>query len=153
MDERDRIAPLSDLADEGSLLITLRDGDRGDGEPETEAAVDDGKREAVVLRDGDDVVAWRNYCPHMTDVRLDKGSGATRRNGEIVCEKHGAMFEIDTGECTYGPCRGAYLDPVDVAIDEGAIYLEDDRYEFAHVGPSASDDNPSTGARLGFEGN
>jgi len=62
------------------------------------------------------------YCPHWTDVRLDRGSDATTRDGEFVCEKHGATFRTTDGECTHGPCEGATLDAVDVTVADGGVY-------------------------------
>jgi nitrite reductase/ring-hydroxylating ferredoxin subunit len=138
MDESRRIAALDDVPADGSLLFTVRDGF------DTE--------EAILLRLEDGVVALRNYCPHWTDVRLDKGSGATRRNGELVCEKHGATFEVATGDCTYGPCEGATIGQLDVTVADGAVYLTDEDYEFEHVGPSGDHDLSSRG-RIGFSGN
>ncbi|MEF8887910.1 MAG: Rieske 2Fe-2S domain-containing protein [Haloarculaceae archaeon] len=138
MDEDSRIAAVDEVPADSSLLFTVRDGF------DTE--------EAILLRLADGVVALRNYCPHWTDVRLDKGSGATRRNGEIVCEKHGATFEATTGECTHGPCEGATIDDLDVTVSDGAVYLTDDEYDFEHVGPSGDHDLSSRG-RIDFTGN
>ena len=138
MDEDDRVAAVDDVPRDGSLLFTVRDGfDR---------------EEAILLRFADGVVALRNYCPHWTDVRLDTGSGATRRNGELVCEKHGATFEAATGDCTHGPCEGATIDELEVTVADGTVYLTDENYEFEHTGPSGEHDLSSRG-RIDFTGN
>ena len=137
MDEDSRIAAVDDVPTEGSFLFTVRDGF------DTE--------EAILVRLADGVVAFENYCPHWRDVRLDKGSGATTRADELVCEKHGATFESDSGVCTYGPCEGAVLDEIEVAGDSGAVYLTDDRYEFEKQGASGDHDMSSRG-RIGFSG-
>jgi nitrite reductase/ring-hydroxylating ferredoxin subunit len=137
MDEDSRIAPLEAVPDDGTLLFTVRDGF------DTEEAL------LVSLSDG--VVAFENYCPHWRDVRLDKGSGATMREDELVCEKHGATFESDSGYCNYGPCEGAVLDEIAVSVEDGAVYLTDDRYEFETRGPSGDHDRSSRG-RIGFSG-
>jgi nitrite reductase/ring-hydroxylating ferredoxin subunit len=138
MDEDSRIAAVDEVPADSSLLFTVRDGF------DTE--------EALLLRLADGVVALRNYCPHWTDIRLDTGSGATRRNGELVCEKHGATFEAATGECTHGPCEGATIDDLDVTVSDGAVYLTEDGYDFEHVGPSGDHDLSSRG-RIDFTGN
>jgi nitrite reductase/ring-hydroxylating ferredoxin subunit len=102
---------------------------------------DDGEViEAILLETDDGVLAWRNYCQHMTHINLDKGSGAAMRNGEIVCTNHGAMFDAGTGECTFGPCEGAVLNPVEVAVENGDVVLVDSAYEFVGVGPVREDD-------------
>ena len=138
MDEDSRIAAVEEVPADGSLLFTVRDGfDR---------------EEAILLGLADGVVALRNYCPHWTDVRLDKGSGATRRNGELVCEKHGATFEAATGYCTHGPCEGATIERLEVTVADGAVYLTDEDYEFEGVGPSGEHDLSSRG-RIDFSGN
>ena len=137
MDETSRIASVDEVPDDGTLLFTVRDGF------ETE--------EALLLSLADGVVAFENACPHWTDIRLDNGSGATVRDDELVCEKHGATFESDSGHCTFGPCEGAVLAEVEVAVEDGSVYLTDERYEFEHTGPSGDRDLSSRG-RIGFSG-
>ena len=95
------------------------------------------------------VVAYTNYCPHWRDVRLDKGSGATVREGELVCGKHGASFETATGRCDFGPCEGAVLDTFEVTVSEGAVYLTDEAWDGAEPGLSEERDL-STGSRIDF---
>ncbi|PSQ01519.1 (2Fe-2S)-binding protein [Halobacteriales archaeon QS_5_70_17] len=122
-----RIATVDEVPADGSFLFTLR-------------RVEDGEeREAVLLRLEDGIAGWLNYCQHFTHIRLDKGSGAPVRDGEVVCANHGAMFEKDTGLCTYGPCEGAYLNPVDLEVRDGTVYLADEEFEFVRVGPTERD--------------
>lgn len=137
MDDDRRIASLDEVPEDGTLLFTVRDGFDTD--------------EVILVRLADGVAAYRNYCQHWTDVRLDKGSGALVRDGEIVCQKHGATFESDTGYCDFGPCEGATLDVVEVTVGDGAVYLADDDYEFEHLGPSG-DYDLSAGSRIDFSG-
>jgi hypothetical protein len=84
-------------------------------------------------------------------VRLDKGSGAYVRNGELVCQKHGATFQRDTGYCDFGPCEGSILSTFDVTVEEGDVYLTDDAFEFEGLGGS-DDDDLSSGSRIDFTG-
>jgi nitrite reductase/ring-hydroxylating ferredoxin subunit len=95
------------------------------------------------------IVAYTNYCPHWRDVRLDKGSGATVRDGELVCGKHGASFEKATGDCDFGPCEGAVLDAFEVTVADGAVYLTDDAWDGAERGLS-EDRDLSSGGRIDF---
>lgn len=127
MDGGRRICAVEAVPCDGSFLFTVRD----DGE----------EREAIVLRTDDDpgVAAWLNYCQHFTHIRLDKGGGATMRDDEIVCTNHGAYFEADTGRCTFGPCEGAYLTQVTVAVEDGDVYLTDPDYAFVRAGPMEKD--------------
>ena len=139
MDEPRRIVAVSEVPDDGNVRFTVRDAD-------------DETSEAILLKLLDGVVAYANYCQHWTDVRLDSGSGATLRNDEIVCEEHGAYFEVDSGYCNFGPCEGAVLDEIDVTVADEAVYLTDDRYAFERVGAAAGPDR-SSGSRIGFSGN
>ncbi|MFB6171184.1 MAG: Rieske (2Fe-2S) protein [Haloarculaceae archaeon] len=135
MDEASRIAATEDVPADSTLLFTVRDGFD--------------LEEAILVSLDDGVAAWKNHCQHWTDVRLDTGSGATIRDGQLLCGRHGALFERDTGHCTFGPCEGAYLAAVEVTVADGAVYLTDDRYEFEHLGPSGEHDL-STGSRIDF---
>ncbi|GAA0653783.1 Rieske (2Fe-2S) protein [Salarchaeum japonicum] len=100
---------------------------------------DDGEDEAVLTRAEDGVEGYVNRCMHFTHIRIDKGSGAPVRNGELVCANHGAMFEQDTGVCTFGPCEGAQLDRIDIDVRDGGVYLVDDDYAFVRTGGIESD--------------
>lgn len=122
-----RIAAVDEVPEDGSYLFTLR------------RVADGEEKEAILLKLGDGVAGWLNYCQHFTHIRLDKGSGAPIRDGEVLCTNHGAMFESDTGLCTYGPCEGAYLQGVETAVRDGDVYLTDDDYEFAAPGPIERD--------------
>ncbi len=124
MDEDSRIVALDEVPADGTFLFTVRDGFD--------------TKEAIIVELSDAVVAFENYCPHWTDVRLDKGSGATVRNGELVCEKHGATFESDSGLCNYGPCEGAVLEEVSITTEDDVVYLTDERYEFENQGRPAT---------------
>jgi nitrite reductase/ring-hydroxylating ferredoxin subunit len=140
LDPDRRIAPATAVPADTTLLVALR------------SVETDEKREAVLVRaDDGDVRGWLNYCRHLLDVRLDKGSGAPMRDGELVCANHGAYFEADTGYCTYGPCEGATLEAVDVTVDDGAVYLTDDDYALVGRGPIESDDDsPSATSNVEF---
>ena len=118
-----RIAALSAVPEDGSYLFRAVPVDRRT------------VREAILVRAGDAVAGWLNYPQHLTYVRLDTGGGAATRNGEIVCTNHGAMFEVDTGLCTHGPCEGAYLNGLDVEVDGGEVSLSDPDYAYVGPGP------------------
>ena len=137
MDAESRIVTVEEVPKDTTLLFTVREGFD--------------EKEVVLVRLNGEIAAWRNFCPHWIDVRLDSGSGAELRNGEIVCTRHGATFEPDSGYCTFGPCEGAYLEEVDVSVRDGDVYLTDDEYAFEHLGPK-SDRDLSSG-RIGFGGN
>ncbi|SEO41332.1 Ferredoxin subunit of nitrite reductase or a ring-hydroxylating dioxygenase [Halogranum amylolyticum] len=129
MDADRRITTVEEVPDESTFLFTVRDVET------------DEEQEAILVEaNGDgDVAAWLNYCQHFTHIKLDKGSGAPMRNGEVVCANHGAYFASESGLCTFGPCEGAYLNGLDLTIEDGVVYLADERYEFVTSGAMESD--------------
>jgi nitrite reductase/ring-hydroxylating ferredoxin subunit len=139
MDPDRRITSLDSVPTDTTFLFTVRGSDA------------DAPREAVLVRAGDGTVrGWLNYCRHLLDVRLDKGSGAPMRDGEIVCANHGAYFEADTGRCTFGPCEGATLEAVSVTTDGDGVYLSDDDYVLVGTGPVDDGDGPASSPTVEF---
>ncbi len=94
------------------------------GFAEVEAVVDGDAESLILHRDGDQVRAWLNVCPH-AGRRLDWAPGQFLRSkdGLLVCAVHGASFELVQGECVGGPCRGASLHAVDVEVCDGDVVL------------------------------
>ncbi|GGJ00714.1 (2Fe-2S) ferredoxin [Halobellus salinus] len=136
MNEDRRIVDTDEVTAEDTVVFTARSGFE--------------TTEGLLTRLGDGtVVAYTNYCPHWRDVRLDKGPGATVRDEELVCGKHGASFEKATGHCDFGPCEGAVLDTFEVTVAEGGVYLTDEEWESADPGLSEERDL-SSGSRIDF---
>ncbi len=109
------VAPLSAVPTDGTLRCEARRDRRG--------------TELILRRRGDDVLAWRNSCPHKPEVRLDPGPGAIVRDDQLVCHEHAARFDCADGVCTAGPCRGDALEEIAVAVRDGDVYLTDDRFD------------------------
>ena len=85
----------------------------------------EGDSESVVLyRDGDQVRAWLNICPH-AGRRLDWAPGQflKSKGGDLVCAAHGASFSLVDGECIAGPCKGDRLRPVALQVRDGQVFL------------------------------
>jgi nitrite reductase/ring-hydroxylating ferredoxin subunit len=115
------------IADSGTpaplaRLAQIEDG----GFLEVEAQVEGDAESLILHRAGDVVRAWLNVCPH-AGRRLDWAPGKFLRNrdGHLVCAVHGATFELGNGECIAGPCRGASLRAVAVAVRDGAVFLSE----------------------------
>ncbi|WP_433625578.1 Rieske (2Fe-2S) protein [Halomicrococcus sp. NG-SE-24] len=136
MGVKSRLAAVEAIPENGTLLFTVRE--------------EDGRKEEVVLVRGDDCVeAWKNFCQHETDQRLDRGFGAAMRDGEIICPKHGSMFDACTGHCDNGKAAGSTLVAVDVTVEDGDVYLVDDDCRYLHDG-GIDDDAPGTSSHLTF---
>ena len=131
------VASTDEIPDVGSYLLTVR-------EP-------DGSLEEVILLDlKDGVSAWKNYCQHETDQRFDRGDGAATRDDQVICPKHGSMFDAETGYCDNGKAAGSTLVEVDVAVRHGQVYLTDDDLEFVAEGGIDDDGSPSSTSHLSF---
>lgn len=83
--------------------------------------------EVVVIRQGREVVAYRNRCPHLgielnyqPDVFLDT------EQRYIQCANHGALFQIKDGLCVFGPCQGESLTPLPVHLIDNSVCLSPD---------------------------
>lgn len=81
----------------------------------------------MALRQGERVHVYVNSCPHI-GVPLDwvPGRFLSVDGQRIVCATHGAEFEIATGACVRGPCRGDTLEAVAVQITDGVVYVPGD---------------------------
>lgn len=147
---RTRLTTLDDVPESGSLLFTVREQDGEEEEVVLVRCTPDGN-EGESDGEGTTVRAWRNYCQHETDQRLDRGFGAAVREGEIVCPKHGSMFDTCTGYCDNGEAADSYLSAVDVAVEDGVVYLTDPTVRYSHDGGiDDGDDGPSSTSHLSF---
>ena len=92
---------------------------------EVEATVDADAESLILYRDAaGGIRAWLNVCPH-AGRRLDWSPGKFLRakDGQLVCAAHGASFDLGSGECTAGPCRGDRLREVAVHCVAGDVRL------------------------------
>jgi nitrite reductase/ring-hydroxylating ferredoxin subunit len=82
-------------------------------------------REIFVVREDGQVFGYLNSCPHLgTPLNWDGDRFISDDSGLILCATHGALFEIEDGECVSGPCAGQALEAVPVALDaEGRVVL------------------------------
>lgn len=90
-----------------------------EGLSETEVSIGGEPASLILRRQGEKLQAWLNVCPH-AGRRLDWAPGRFLLDqGRLVCAAHGATFELDEGRCVSGPCRGASLVSVSVAVAAG----------------------------------
>jgi nitrite reductase/ring-hydroxylating ferredoxin subunit len=105
------VGRLDDLDDPGSREFRVGEGDwpfRG-----------------FVVRKGNQVFAYQNYCMHVGHpLNWQPDRFLTEDGGQIVCSSHGALYEIDTGICVAGPCTGAELISLPVDVRAGMIVVQ-----------------------------
>ena len=104
------VGALDEIEDPGCREFSIGDGDW--------------PFKGFVVRRGDEVFAYQNYCAHvghplnwMPDRFLTKDLSA------IMCASHGALYEIDTGLCFAGPCLGKELIKVELTVRDGIVYV------------------------------
>jgi nitrite reductase/ring-hydroxylating ferredoxin subunit len=77
-----------------------------------------------VVRKGEQVFAYQNFCAHVGHpLNWSPDKFLTRDQSAIICASHGATYEIETGRCFAGPGSGRALRSVDLAIRDGVIYV------------------------------
>ena len=101
------LCALEDIPDDGAKGFTL-----------------DKFNSIFAVRKNQKVYLYQNRCPHarlelnwMPDRFLD------RSRDYILCAAHGALFEIDSGDCIAGPCPGSKLSALPHSIVNGQLYL------------------------------
>jgi nitrite reductase/ring-hydroxylating ferredoxin subunit len=124
------------VREEGSWLFTATDAYGTD-------------EEVLLVPCEDGVEAWINRCTHEAQ-RFDTGQGAPIRDGQLICPKHGSLFDTCSGECDNGEAAGTTLPEVSVAVTNGQVYLTDDDFTFQHEGGVDEGDGPSSTSHIGF---
>lgn len=77
-----------------------------------------------VVRRGERVFAYENVCAHAGHpLNWKPDSFLTEDSRRIVCASHGAIYQIESGECVGGPCVGKKLRQVEVDVVEGEVVV------------------------------
>lgn len=77
-----------------------------------------------VVRRGDAVFAYQNFCAHVGHpLNWSPNQFLTKDKSAIICASHGATYDIETGRCFAGPGSGGALRAVDVVVRGGVIYV------------------------------
>ncbi|WP_119393375.1 Rieske (2Fe-2S) protein [Salinibius halmophilus] len=71
-------------------------------------------REIFAVRRGGQLYVYQNECPHLgVNLEFQENQFLDSQGAHIICSTHGALFEIATGECIFGPCSGDYLEAIE----------------------------------------
>lgn len=104
------VGRFADLDDPGCREFTIGEGDwpfRG-----------------FVVRQGGRVYAYQNFCAHVGHpLNWKPDSFLTKDGGQIICASHGALYDIASGSCVGGPCRGRALRRVECEVRDGVIVV------------------------------
>jgi nitrite reductase/ring-hydroxylating ferredoxin subunit len=104
------VGPVDDITDPGCREFTLGDGDW--------------PFKGFIVRQGDEIYAYQNYCVHAGHpLNWKPDSFLTPDGSQIICASHGAVYEIKSGVCVAGPCPGKKLRALDVEIRVGTVVV------------------------------
>jgi nitrite reductase/ring-hydroxylating ferredoxin subunit len=132
MADRYRLTSVEDVREDGSWAFTVRDAHGGNEEVFLVPCEDD---------DHAAVRAYVNRCTHEAQRLYREGVGAITRNGEVVCPKHGSLFDSCSGYCDNGDAADTTLVEVDIEIEDGQVYLTDEESRFLYEGLPDDDDD------------
>lgn len=74
----------------------------------------------VVRKDGR-LHGYVDVCPHAGWPLAIMDNYLTRAKDRLLCAGHGALFRIEDGACTAGPCAGQALEAWPVTVRDGVI--------------------------------
>lgn len=81
--------------------------------------------EVVLLRQGRQVLAYRNRCPHLgIELNFMPDAFLDMEKRYIQCANHSALFQMEDGLCVWGPCQGEALTAVAVQVVDDGVWLE-----------------------------
>ena len=105
------VATLDEINDPGSKGFSLN--------------VNDTTWNLFVVKKNAQLTVYKNACPH-TQGPLDwtPDQFLDLNHEYIMCANHGALFEIDTGLCIYGPCKKQSLVAIPFTVKNNQIYLQ-----------------------------
>ena len=76
----------------------------------------------IIRTHAGDYFGYVNSCPHEgTWLNIGAGEFFSRDRAFLRCGRHGATFEIDSGLCIDGDCRGKSLEPIALAVVDGDV--------------------------------
>lgn len=88
--------------------------------------------DAFIVRFRGTLHGYVNRCPHIPEdkITLDEPNGAffDRLGRVLVCRRHAAQFDAESGTCVRGPCRGASLSKIDVVENADGVFWLGPRY-------------------------
>jgi len=104
------ICALAELGDPGTRAFTVGRGDW--------------PLSGFLVRRGAEVHGYVNRCPHAGHpLNIRPHEFLTSDGSLLLCNSHGALFEIPTGLCVDGPCAGARLRRIPVEVRSGYVLI------------------------------
>lgn len=93
------------------------------GENEARGYELEGHSLLVVRRDGT-LHVYVNWCPHLgIELNFQPDEFFDLDRHYLQCANHGALFEVDSGLCVLGPCKGNSLRKVGFVVENGDVRI------------------------------
>ena len=106
-----KICAYNDIEEDGSIALTAE----VNGEP----------TQLMAIRKDGLVHVYKNICPHIgAPLDFTPGQFLNLERNFIMCSTHGALFQIEDGQCVSGPCQGQSLEPVPSRISEDSVWID-----------------------------
>ena len=78
-----------------------------------------------VVRQGEVVRAYVDSCPHaFAPLEMEPDRFLDLSGTYVLCTMHGAHFDVASGECAMGPCRGRSLTAYPIRIHNGKVIAD-----------------------------
>ena len=104
------VCPLADLPDGGGRVFSF--------------GPEDNPFRLILLRSGDQVIAWHNRCPHFGQPLALKDEWLILKpHTTLSCNVHYARFRWNDGVCESGDCEGESLTGVPVTVRDGQVLI------------------------------
>jgi nitrite reductase/ring-hydroxylating ferredoxin subunit len=104
-----RLCDVAEIPDQGGREITFGNGKEN--------------FKVLLLRRGDQVWSYVNYCPHFSLPLNYEPQTFVTLDGLIMCAHHTAFFNFDDGRCVDGPCIGDGLVALPSYLRGDSVYF------------------------------
>ena len=105
-------------------MITLCHVD--DIEEASSKGFDIGNKGIFVVKKDEQIFVYYNYCPHLgTQLEWQEDQFLDSDGALIQCSTHGALFQIDSGQCLVGPCKGKHLKAIPFELGNDFIVIDE----------------------------
>ena len=104
-----KICNLGDIKDNNSIGLSTK--------------INGALKKLIVVRSGRNTFVYLNSCPHIgAPLDLRPGQFFSHNKDNIICSTHGALFQIRTGLCIFGPCKDKYLEAIPICIEDNEVF-------------------------------
>ena len=91
----------------------------------TSRSLQAGQRRLLAVVRAGKLFIYEHHCPHTGDTLDPMGGSVTSGGGLLLtCQRHGAEFLSDTGQCVAGPCLGDRLQQVNYTLKDNNILID-----------------------------